>query len=238
MNRTEDALDFEGTTFPMVLAFSSAYIEVACFIGLLGLFTSFVTGNIILVGVELVQPSPEIITKILVLVLFVIACALWSWAFRNVPRPSSRAIRTALGTELILLLLAMTLAWLLGPLAAIDAPATFAVAAPVVLASSLQLITMRHQIIAHPHTTVMTGNIGHLTIAITSLLFTQSARDRAEKVAHKGRAARHQAATIAGFVIGALCGGVAFAQIGFFSLVVPTLIFLVYAMFGRISAVR
>ena len=89
-------LDYKDTAFPSALAFSSAYIEVACFVGLFGLSNSFVTGNIILIGVELVETRPEVLTRLIVLPLFVLACAIWSWMFRKAARPSPTAIRAAL----------------------------------------------------------------------------------------------------------------------------------------------
>ncbi len=231
--------DYGGTPFPSALAFSSAYVEVACFIGLFGLFTSFITGDIILVGVELVEESPEIITRSLVLPLFVLACAFWSWTFRNAARPSPTAIRAALLTQALLLLLALTLAANLGPLRGADSPETMAVAAPVVLACSLQMIMMRHQITSHPHTTVMTGNLGQLTISIASFYYGHlpaSPRGEPGKPPDRHATIRHQTSILVAFLAGALCGGLAFGAFGFACLFLPVAIQVTYAMAGQISA--
>ncbi len=235
---TRRIFDFDGTAFPSALAFSSAYTEVACFIGLFGIFTSFITGDIILVGVELVEQSPEIVTRSLVLPLFVLACAFWSWTFRNVARPSPKAIRAALLAESLLLMIALILAANLGPLTRTDAPETMAVAAPVVLACSLQMIMMRHQIISHPHTTVMTGNVGQLAISIASFYYDNlpaAASESGGKPTNKHKTIRHQMAIVIGFLAGALSGGLSFGAFGFASLLLPVAILVVYAVAGRIS---
>lgn len=231
--------DYGGTAFPSALAFSSAYVEVACFIGLFGLFTSFITGDIILVGVELVEETPEIITRLLVLPLFVAACAFWSWTFRNAARPSPTAIRAALFTQSLLLLLALTFVANLGPLDGTDTPETMAVATPVVLACSLQMIMMRHQIISHPHTTVMTGNLGQLTISIASFYYghlPDRPRNEQGKTISRQKTIRHQASVLVSFLAGALCGGLAFGAFGFACLFVPVAIQVAYALAGQISA--
>lgn len=167
---------FDRTAFPAALAFVSAYVEVACFIGLFGVFTSFVTGDIILIGVELVEGTPEIVTKILVLPVFILACALWSWMLRKAPHPSAAVIRAALLTQALLLVITLALAAYLSPLDNADPLPIMAVAVPAVLACSLQMIMMRHQIISHPHTTIMTGNIGQAALAIASF-YTSHAHD-------------------------------------------------------------
>lgn len=232
------SIDFDGTAFPAALAFVSAYVEVACFIGLFGLFTSFVTGDIILIGVELVEGTPQIATKILVLPLFILSCALWSWILRRAPHPSPAVIRTALLTQALLLVVTLALAAFLSPLNKADPLPIMAVAVPAVLACSLQMIMMRHQIISHPHTTIMTGNIGQTALAVASF-YTSRPHDDQEPGAgaadKKHPSIRHQISIILGFLFGAVCGGLAFAAVGFGSLYLPVLILLTCALFGRLD---
>lgn len=232
-------LDFGGTVFPSALAFVSAYVEVACFIGLFGVFTSFVTGDIILIGVELVQESPEILTKLLVLPLFVLSCALWSWLLRKTPRPSATAIRSALLTQALLFIVTLALAAFLSPLNRADQMSIMFVATPAVLACSLQMIMMRHQIISHPHTTIMTGNIGQTALAVASFYTNRLSADRepdTDATASNHPTIRHQLSIILGFLTGAVCGGLAFAAAGFACLYLPALILVVCALAGRISS--
>lgn len=229
---------FDRTAFPAALAFVSAYVEVACFIGLFGLFTSFVTGDIILIGVELVQETPQIVTKILVLPLFILSCVLWSWMLRRAPHPSAPVIRKALLSQALLLVIALALAAYLAPLDKTNPLPILAVAVPAVLACSLQMIMMRHQITIHPHTTIMTGNIGQTALAIASF-YTSHPHDDQEPAApvtgQKRPSIRHQLSIILGFLFGAVCGGLAFAAIGFSCLFLPALMLVTCACFGSIG---
>src|SRR5436305_14006063 len=58
---------------PIVLAFTSGYVDTLGFVGLFGLFTAHVTGNFILIGSELARPTHGVLLKLLAFPAFIVA---------------------------------------------------------------------------------------------------------------------------------------------------------------------
>jgi|GEM_PF-3914995 len=229
--------DFNGTAFPAALAFSSAYLEVTGFIAFFGLFTSVVTGNIILIGVELVKDSPQTFVKTAVIPVFIVSFALWGWLLSHAPKPSAAVIRIALGTQAVLLIGAIVLQRIAAPLDGANGYDTIGVAALVVMASTLQLMTLRHQISTHPHTTMMTGNIAAVAIDAANLYYARlyGKSSAATTTPHKHKTIGHHTAIIACFLAGAVSGGLAYDAVGFLCLVLPVALAMLFAAGGWIS---
>lgn len=230
-------IDFNGTAFPAALAFVSAYVEAACFIGLHSLFTSFVTGNMVLIGAELAKQDDNIATKLLVLPIFAAACGVWSAVLRTRPRPSRAVIRACLLLEGSLLLLTLVLAIALSPISPAESVAILIVATPTVFASALQIVMMRHQLVKHPHTTIMTGNMATFMGGIVEALFYRFAGtgepDRGE--AENRSTTMRLCYVVFAFLAGAAMGGFGFILIGFWCLLLPIAMLLVLGLRGGFS---
>ncbi|MEX3011938.1 YoaK family protein [Hoeflea sp. TYP-13] len=237
--RRNQFTDFNGTLFPSAMAFISALVEAICFIGLFQLFTSFITGNMIMIGVELADDDPQILAKLFVLPLYIAACIMWSWLYHDTPKPSPTAIRRALLAQAVFLALALVLALGFSPISKSDWLAIILVATPTVFATTLQIITLRHQIITQPHTTIMTGNIAQISITILECFYNRTASRNASEREHDSydhKSIRHQFAIIAGFFAGGVSGGLGYFSFGFGFLIVPILILIFFASLGGISS--
>ena len=63
-------------TLGMALGFTAGYVDTVGFVALFGLFTAHVTGNFVLIGSELAQPSHGVLIKFLAFPAFILAVAL------------------------------------------------------------------------------------------------------------------------------------------------------------------
>ncbi|WP_434033775.1 DUF1275 family protein [Cupriavidus sp. a3] len=62
--------DLSGPPFGCILAFVTGYVDVVGFISLFGLFTAHVTGNFVLIGVDIAGNSTGLLAKLLALPTF------------------------------------------------------------------------------------------------------------------------------------------------------------------------
>ena len=181
-----------------VLSFLAGYADTVGFVALGGLFTAHVTGNFVLLGYALVGPVQGIVPKLLAFPVFVLAIAATRMLVARWQRHGQPALAHAMALQACLLAAAAACAWLGGPVTAPDAPPALACGMLAVAAMAAQNAYGKLLLPQLPATTVMTGNVTQLVIAITDA-----------RGGNWPPAATSVLAGVSGFAAGACCGALA-----------------------------
>ena len=193
----------------------AGYVDTLGFIALFGLFTAHVTGNFVLIGKELAEPGWSILMKMLAFLAFMLAVAwarLWS---RRLERQQRSEVAALLTLQAVLLLVFMV-AGLMIPNGAREVPASFVAAIAGAAAMGLQNAQGRMQLASLVPMTVMTGNVTQLVIDLVDGCSTH-----AEAASARARARRFLP-PILGFAGGAMAGALAYRQVSYWGLALPT----------------
>lgn len=207
-----------------ILGWVAGYIDTLGFIGLNGLFTAHVTGNLIVAGAEVVGTGLEDVwVRLAVIPVFMVAVACTVAYWRN--RHCSPA--SLLWFEALFLLIFMGISVVLIP--DIDqpiAPTTlFIVGSAGLFAMGIQNALMKEAFGTLAPTTVMTGNVTQFVIDLTQLMgFAHPAGPNGQvptREALRKRMLKFGSALV-GFVVGAATGALALILMGFWSIALPT----------------
>jgi uncharacterized membrane protein YoaK (UPF0700 family) len=219
--------DLVARTLPFVLSVIAGSTDIIGFLGLNGLFTAHITGNLVVLAAHLVAGEPTIFSYILSVPVFMLVLLVT----RLLAGGLERAGRDTLGPLLLLQLLSLAVFLVLciaaGPW--IDPNATAAVFAGMfgVAAMAVQNALVQISLRNTPTTAVMTTNVTHFVLDLGGVL---SGSDPAE-VANARRRAMHTLPVIVGFTIGGGLGAACQAAAGLWSLALPTgLALLAFAM--------
>ncbi|MCF8467251.1 MAG: DUF1275 domain-containing protein [Sneathiella sp.] len=227
-----DTVNHREWFIPILLAFISGFVDAVCYLGLFRTFTAFITGTLIILAGEAVHQDAQLLMKLAVVVTFIASLFLWvifirrflTWCYLPA---------VLLGVEACLLAFFTGTGSSFSPLASADAPETIVVALFAVLAMSLQNVLMALIFQSHVPTTVMTGNFTRFAISAIDI-FTpgcgEPAKD-AEAVFKTGQQLRHYLYVLITFVTGALSGAFGFEEVGFPSLIFPTAVLAVMALY-------
>jgi uncharacterized membrane protein YoaK (UPF0700 family) len=204
------------------LSFVAGFVDTCVFIALFGLFTAHVTGNLVLIGSELVHNAPaDAYPKLLAFASFVgaviVAVLLDRWLEERARLPVFLLIEGAL------LLLAPLAA---GPFEMHDPNAVPALVCGSLAASAMgfQNAMMRLRLPDLPSTTVMTTNVTQgLVDAVSVLLPVRDVASQRKREEAHGRIARLWP-QIAWFTLGAAGGALAYKLFGLASLILPALV--------------
>ncbi|GAB2866202.1 hypothetical protein GCM10027277_38800 [Pseudoduganella ginsengisoli] len=178
-----------------LLSFLAGYADTVGFVGLGGLFTAHVTGNFVLLGYALVGPVQGIVPKLLAFPVFVLAIAATRLLIGRWQQQGNPALSYAMALQAALLASAAAAAWLGGPVTAPDTPAALACGMLCVAAMAAQNAYGKLLLPQLPATTVMTGNVTQLVIAMTDA-----------RGGNWPPAAGNVLAGVLGFAAGAGCG--------------------------------
>ncbi|MFZ6677370.1 YoaK family protein [Undibacterium sp. Tian12W] len=206
-----------------LLALVAAYIDTLGFIALFGLFTAHVTGNFVLIGAAFVHGGSGMTLKFLAFPAFIagVLVAKWTHGFLSA-RGSTRVLKTLLALEAMFLFAFAMTGILLRP--DLDAnPGYTAIATGMLgaLAMGLQNGTSRLSLSSLVPTTVMTGNVTQIVIDLVDAASGNIiARERI----------RRFIPAVAGFVVGAVGGALAYVGLGFVAVlpVIAVLLVLIY----------
>lgn len=195
-----------------VLSFIAGYVDTLGFIGLFGLFTAHVTGNFVLLGRALVNPGQDVLLKLLVFPVFVAAIVVARLSILAWQRKDGAALRNALGMQLVLLAGCTVCGWLAGPASTPSSPLILASGMLGAAGMAVQNTYGKLLLKGIEATTVMTGNVTAMVIAIVDAVRGDVAA-RAQW--------RSLAWPLAGFTAGCAGGAVAYLALGFAGLVLP-----------------
>lgn len=201
----------------LLLSFVAGYVDVVGFTALFGLLTAHVTGNFVMIGIELSSPTAHVLlAKILALPTFVLAAAGTRISESRLVRKNRQPVPALLFAECILLATFMGLAYLSLPIRNADAPVAVLAGLSAVAAMGIQNALARTALADFGTTTVMTGNTTQLVIDLVDL----QGASQAQRSVLKKRIWK-TAPAIAGFVIGAGSGAAAYTLISFWCVLLP-----------------
>jgi uncharacterized membrane protein YoaK (UPF0700 family) len=202
----------------VVLSLTAGCTDVIGFLGLNGLFTAHITGNLVVLAAHVVAGDPAIFSDILSVPVFMLVLFLT----RLFARALERAGLDTLGPLLLLQLLALAAFLVLcvtaGPW--IDPNAATAVFAGMfgVVAMAVQNALVQISLKGVPSTAVMTTNVTHFMLDLGGVLV---GGDPAEIAKARSRA-MHTLPVIVGFTVGCGLGAACEAAVGLWSLALPT----------------
>ncbi len=202
----------------VVLSITAGCTDIIGFLGLHGLFTAHITGNLVILAARFVAGDEARIAEMLAVPVFIVMAGL-----TKLLAGSLRAIGQA-PLRPLLLLQFLLLTGFLGLCVAIS-PNTDPNAADEVLAGMVGVSAMAvHNALVQiaikgaPATAVMTSNVTHFAIDVGALLLVG---DPAEATAARNRAAR-TLPVIVGFALGCAVGAACEAAFGLRALALPT----------------
>jgi uncharacterized membrane protein YoaK (UPF0700 family) len=202
----------------VVLSLTAGCTDVIGFLGLNGLFTAHITGNLVVLAAHIVAGDPAIFSYILSVPVFMLVLFLT----RLFARALERAGLDTLGPLLLLQLLALAAFLVLcvtaGPW--IDPNAATAVFAGMfgVVAMAVQNALVQISLKGVPSTAVMTTNVTHFMLDLGGVLV---GGDPVEIAKARSRA-MHTLPVIVGFTVGCGLGAACEAAVGLWSLALPT----------------
>ena len=208
-----------------LLSFAAGYVDVVGFAALFGLFTAHVTGNFIMIGVQLIGASQGLLTKLLALPTFVIAVGCTRLLETALRRRGQPVIRILFLFECALLAAFMAAGVIASPITDPGTPLVVICGLLGVAAMGIQNAMSRTVLSEAGPTTIMTGNTTQIVIDAVDL---PGATPEARAAIH--RRLGKMLPAVAGFAAGAIIGAFAFKLFVFWSLLLPTVLLLVLAM--------
>ncbi|AJC19452.1 YoaK family protein [Pandoraea pulmonicola] len=210
----------------MTLAFIAGYIDVVGFIALFGLFTAHVTGNFVMIGVQLVAATHVgVVAKLLALPVFVIFVAMVKLVVQAFSRTERRPLRLLLAVQTLLLLGFMIIGLAAQPMLSADAPLAILSGMFGVAALAIQNAVGRIVLADLAPTTIMTGNTTQIVIDIVEL----ASGDCGDGSAARARL-RKMIPALAAFAVGAIFGGFAYHGAGFWCVLLPVALLVALAL--------
>jgi len=199
------------------LGFLAGYVDTLGFIALFGLFTAHVTGNFVLIGRALAHPTHDVLLKLLVFPVFLLAVALTRMLVLRCQQSGGRVLRNCLALQLVLLLGGALCGWLATPIDSPDAPLVLAAGMLCAAAMAVQNAYAKLLMGKVAATTVMTGNVTQLVIELVDAARGESgALERCAKLLWP----------VLAFAAGCISGAFAFILAGFGGLLLPCAILL------------
>jgi uncharacterized membrane protein YoaK (UPF0700 family) len=231
LNMVSAAADFASRALPFVLSLIAGSTDIIGFLGLNGLFTSHITGNLVVLAAHIVAGDPTIFSYILSVPVFMLVLFLTRVLAGGLEQIGVSTLRPLLLLQLFFLAAFLSVCLVAGPWR--DANAILAVSAGMfgVAAMAVQNALVQISLTNTPTTAVMTTNVTHFMLDLGEALV---GRDDA-KVARARAHAMHTLPVIVGFTIGCVFGATFEAAAGLWSLTLPTgLAVLAFAMgFGE-----
>jgi uncharacterized membrane protein YoaK (UPF0700 family) len=221
------ATDFASRALPFVLSLIAGSTDIIGFLGLNGLFTAHITGNLVVLAAHIVAGDPTIFSYVLSVPVFMLMLFLTRLLARSLEQIGVSTLRPLLLLQLFFLVALLSVCVAAGPWR--DANAILAVTAGMfgVAAMAVQNALVQISLTNTPTTAVMTTNVAHFMLDLGEALV---GRDHAKVAKARARAMR-TFLVIVGFTIGCVLGAALEAAAGLWSLALPTaLALLAFAM--------
>jgi uncharacterized membrane protein YoaK (UPF0700 family) len=232
LNIASAAADLASRSLPFVLSLIAGSTDIIGFLGLNGLFTAHITGNLVVLAAHIVAGDPTIFSYILSVPVFMLVLFLTRVLAGGLEQIGISTLRPLLLLQLFFLVAFLSICVVAGPWR--DANAILAVIAGMfgVAAMAVQNALVQISLTNTPTTAVMTTNVTHFMLDLGAALV-----GRADAKVARARA-MHTLPVIVGFAIGCVLGAAFEAAAGLWSLILPTALALIAFAMGSIDQRR
>jgi uncharacterized membrane protein YoaK (UPF0700 family) len=213
-----------------VLSLIAGSTDTIGFLGLNGLFTAHITGNVVVLAAHLITGDPAIVSYILAVPVFMLVMLLTSLFANDLERSGVATLRLLLLLQLLLLVGFLTLSVIYR--ANVNPALAVVTGMTGVAAMAVQTALVQVSLKGTPSTGVMTTNVTQFIVALAEVLARHEV-----STAEKARARMFRILpVIGGFVLGCALGAALEEAWGLLSLGLPTALALLAVMLTRVSA--
>src|SRR5438270_3310610 len=217
-NMMSAAADPASRALPFVLSLIAGSTDIIGFLGLNGLFTAHITGNLVVLAAHIVASDPTIFSYVLSVPVFMMMLFLTRLFAGGLEQAGISTLRPLLLLQLFFLVAFLSICVAAGPWR--DADAILAVIAGMcgVTAMAVQNALVQISLTNTPTTAVMTTNVTHFMLDLGEAL---ARSDHAQAARARARA-MHILPVMVGFTIGCVFVARFEAAAGLWSLTLPT----------------
>jgi uncharacterized membrane protein YoaK (UPF0700 family) len=210
-----------------LLSIIARSVDAIGFLGLGGLFTAHVTGNLVIVAAHLVSGGHAAVARTLSVPVFMVALGLTRLLVGGLESIGRASLRLLLLLQVLLLAGILAASVSAGPRTDPEAPIAIFAGMLGVSAMAVQDALVQISVKGAPSTAVMTTNITRFMMDVGEVLLGHGRAD----VAKARSRAMHTGAVTVGFAVGCGLGAAGEAAIGLTSVALPTgLVPLAFAM--------
>jgi uncharacterized membrane protein YoaK (UPF0700 family) len=202
---------------PFVLAFVAGSVDVISFLGLDGLFTAHITGNLVVLAAHILARGEATLALMISVPLFVIMLAATRVLAAGLDRSGAPSLGVLLFLQFALLCAFLGICISAGSGVSTSAPSMIVAGMLGVSAMAVQNALVRISLVGAPSTAVLTTNITLLTTDIGEIILGQDP----SLIAKARQRARRTWPAVAGFLFGCALGAWCEAALGLSALVVP-----------------
>ena len=207
-------------SLPFVLSVIAGATDVIGVLGLDGLFTAHITGNLVLLAARIVVGRPASVAYILSVPVFMLVLLAAGLVARAIERFGKSSLQPLLLLQLLALAAFLSLSVTDGPWRDPDAVLAITAGMCGVAAMAVQNALAQIALKNTPSTAVMTTNVTRLMLDVGTVLV---GREEADIAKAKSRALVTLPVVI-GFAVGCALGAAAETAIGLWSLILPTVL--------------
>jgi uncharacterized membrane protein YoaK (UPF0700 family) len=219
---------------PFVLSMIAGSTDVISFLGLGGLLTAHITGNLVILVARLVANDPVPLSYLIAVPVFVIVLGMTRSLVAVLDELGIASLLPLLLLQFLLLCLSLAICLSVG--SHVDPNTASAIFAGMlgVSAMAVQNALVRISIRGAPSTAVMTTNITVFSVDVGEIWLGKDAKRAAAARAR----AKHTWPAIAGFVIGCTLGAACGSAFGLQSLALPTGFALLALVLGLVASLK
>ena len=208
---------FATKLLPTVLSVIAGSVDVISFLGLGGLFTAHITGNLVILAAHIVSGGDAPLAVMLSVPVFMIVLGMTRLLVGGLEAIGVASLRPLLLLQFLFLSGFLVLCVAAGP--SLDPNAVIAIIAGMlgVAAMAVQNALSQISLTGAPSTAVMTTNVTRFMMDVGEILLGRNP-DGVNNARHR---AKHTWPAIAGFTVGCALGGAFEAAVGLRSLVLP-----------------
>jgi uncharacterized membrane protein YoaK (UPF0700 family) len=202
---------------PTVLSLVAGSVDVISFLGLGGLFTAHITGNLVILAAHLVTGGSAQLAPILSVPVFIAVLALTRLLANGLEAIGLASLRPLLALQLLLLACFLALGVAAEPSIDPNAPNAIIAGMLGVAAMAVQNALVQISVRGAPATAVMTSNITHFVMDFGTVVLGRNPQE----ITNARNRAKHAWPAFVGFAAGCGLGAICEATFGLRSLELP-----------------